>query len=1123
MKKKKLLSISFMCLLGMIIVGCGGVNGGGGTSNPTDSSSSSALNSDSSSQAPSSSQTTSSSEAGPVAPTGVTLNQQSVSILKGQKETLVATVAPENAANKDLVWSVDDSDVISVTQQGVVTALEVGNANVKVKVKNTNLEATCAVSVIKQINSVTIANKASFDGFAVHDIETLNVSVNPADNTAQLIAAGVLKTSSSDPTVASAEGLNIVGLKAGKTTIKVELFGKEDSFELTVNAEVPGMPYTIKNALDEAYSNAKPNGQSGNKANIYGPKDGTTSKSFEFGPAKVLAVAPDYDSSTKAYSDTGYIALIDDGTAPLYLLVGKEKEQPIPIAEGDYIKVTCRLTNYFGLFEGIARNAETNKRAPYIFYQDVVKLDAPETPINASIATAEAMTAEQYKAYYEDCKNQSKTSTSTAYVQIKHVSISAKFDAARNETDKGGYLLYEDPANAANNLGLQNLGLYQLDEAPDGHISQLEVYLIGANTSKSKSNGFIMNQTHEEPTAIRINQAADTIVVHGNTLQMTYATTPTGSYTTGKVSWASSDETVATVDDSGLLTGIYVGDGSKSANITVTLGEGESAIVSEPVSIKVFGEEVPVTSAELNKSELALTVGQSEKLIATPTPEKNSDNAVWSSSAAAVASVDQEGNVKALKAGTANITVKYNANVSKTCVVTVSNLDAAHNYVGAKFDTVGVLVAKQSNNKTLMIDDGTGGLYTYASKEVTQNIGDIVKVSGTTKNYKGGIEIDSATVEAAPEGTTVTPATAQAITPAEVKSLIDAHVADSSYAVINRKVSLRTGVIGGSGYYLTWSYGDALMETGISTGNMEVGKIYDIEGYFVNFFDSGDSHYICICITKATLVDVQATAIALNKEELSLEEGNNETLVATLSPEGASATISWKSSDETKATVDANGKVSAVAEGSATITAFIDANGNSQFDEGELNASCAVTITAAQGGGGGGEQVEAFVVDFSAKTANHNKYGDTWTYGDVTVSGGANNNGGWAFVKMGGKSETISAADYPGTYIKTDKAISYSVASVTIKFVGKCYNQESEKATVKVESYSDAALATKVAETPAQEVPAITTNEGVEEMTFTFTTAQAANMYFKINFDIINTTTYNGVVALEKITFNPAN
>ena len=214
--------------------------------------------------------------------------------------------------------------------------------------------------------------------------------------------------------------------------------------------------------------------------------------------------------------------------------------------------------------------------------------------------------------------------------------------------------------------------------------------------------------------------------------------------------------------------------------------------------------------------------------------------------------------------------------------------------------------------------------------------------------------------------------------------------------------------------------------------------------------------------------------------------------------------------------IDADEKVTFI-EG--TYKAFKD-DGEGCYRVTNIQSDLKITIAATKIGGG--EEIETRVIDFSAKTVSHSAYNDIWTYGDATVSGGANNNGGWAFVKMGGKSATISAEDHPGTWIKTDVAVAYSVASVTMKFVGKCYNQESEKATVTVESYSDAALANKVAETPAQEVPAITTNEGVEILTFTFAAPQAANLYYKINFDIINTTTYNGVVALESITFDAA-
>lgn len=81
-----------------------------------------------------------------------------------------------------------------------------------------------------------------------------------------------------------------------------------------------------------------------------------------------------------------------------------------------------------------------------------------------------------------------------------------------------------------------------------------------------------------------------------------------------------------------------------------------------------------------------------------------------------------------------------------------------------------------------------------------------------------------------------------------------------------------------------------------------------------------------------------ATSVTLNKTTTSIVEGANETLTATVTPEGASQVVTWSSSDDTKATVDASGKVTAVAEGTATITAKTANN---------KSATCTVTVTTA--------------------------------------------------------------------------------------------------------------------------------------------------------------------------------
>lgn len=74
-----------------------------------------------------------------------------------------------------------------------------------------------------------------------------------------------------------------------------------------------------------------------------------------------------------------------------------------------------------------------------------------------------------------------------------------------------------------------------------------------------------------------------------------------------------------------------------------------------------------------------------------------------------------------------------------------------------------------------------------------------------------------------------------------------------------------------------------------------------------------------ITVSKGT---VDATSIVLNKTTLSLNKGESETLVVSIEPSDATdKTVSWISSDSSVASVDSNGKVTAIANGIASIIA----------------------------------------------------------------------------------------------------------------------------------------------------------------------------------------------------------
>ena len=163
-------------------------------------------------------------------------------------------------------------------------------------------------------------------------------------------------------------------------------------------------------------------------------------------------------------------------------------------------------------------------------------------------------------------------------------------------------------------------------------------------------------------TGVELNKAALTLVVGADeTLE---ATVSPADATNTKVSWTSSDPLVATVEE-GKVEALKEG----TATITVTTEEGG---FTDECVVTVTAAEIPVTGVTLDRSELTLTEGGSDTLVATVEPgNATNQNVTWTSSDPLVATV-VDGNVEALTAGTATITVTTaDGPFTDECVVTV--------------------------------------------------------------------------------------------------------------------------------------------------------------------------------------------------------------------------------------------------------------------------------------------------------------------------------------------------------------------------------------------------------------------------------------------------------------------
>ncbi|MBR6346487.1 MAG: Ig-like domain-containing protein [Bacteroidales bacterium] len=888
--------------------------------------------------------------------TGIILTPSSVTIKEEASVTLVPTITPDNAVNKNVTWKSNNNDVATINN-GVVTGIKAGSAIITATTEDGGKTATCSITVernlapseticAEQISaiSVILKGKANLGTTVSSDLKvgfqlSKSAGILPS-NSITLDAENVQSDYSYSNVIKGLDPATTYYFRSFVRQNNVDTYGETKTFTTkdivsmleTMNASDVSAISACLNAkldlTDVVYSNAVYGfywGESiGSMSDQVTAKEGTGSMSFD-----LSGLTP-----SKEYFFQAYLVL--DGKefkGDIVSFITRSLIETLDVtnlsaisatlnAKIDFTNVNKYYTDEFGFDWG--ESAETlSKRGTVKEEYGLIKLDI------SGLIPSKKYFFQSYIVFDEKkYKGDIVSFTTRPLIETLDVTditatsavLNAKIDFTNIRTNrieygfKWGETGYSE--SQTEKVGNVNIDTFSasLSMLYPSTVYWIQAYVkLDNKTFYGNSRSF---STKTQPVeSVRLDKSEVTFKNIGNTIGLNATILPSNATNKSKT-WSSDNENVVTVNEKGVVTAVGLG----TAIVTVkTIDQGKTASC-------LFTVKHLVNSITLNKTKLIMNQGEEEILTASVYPKDAINNRItWTSSDESVATVDNTGMVMAKSRGSATITATANdgSGVKAICKVEVTQ------------HVTSITLAP-----TLSIAEGQEQILTATVNPSNANDNSL---TWTSSDESVATVDQSGKVMAKSKGTTIIKAAANdgsgifATCSVTVMRLVSSIVLDKTSVILYRRNSNISQTIAAivspstaDNTSVTWSSSD-ISVVSVSGSGIVTANARGTATITVTANDGGGAKATCE-------VEVIQYVTSILLDNISLAEGQVQSLSTTVVPATANdPRLAYKSSDESIATVDQTGKVTAKSRGRTVLT--VTAN-----DGSNESASCGVYV-----------------------------------------------------------------------------------------------------------------------------------------------------------------------------------